>query len=400
MIVRNIYRLLSSIPIISLILVVVTTFVYFLIPVAVEDKESWVIGPMSSSHALIQSDCQKCHAKPFSPIQNESCQTCHVMTKHPKSFHDTYYLSENVLKSKHACVDCHLEHSGDSGLVPKEDSRCVTCHTDIKKIKSDTKVSNVKDFISHPQFTTSQLDKTNIKLNHKVHLKNDLRSEEGYVTLNCSNCHKSPGKDGVMEEIAYQKDCKSCHKIEFEYKDKTFDVIHGDINLVFKDIIGQLVLMKNKTIVDSNKINDRSRPGKSYPSHSEYKEVVATAHDIEKDLVEKTSCGVCHSYKIKSSINKFQEESNFEIEKVVYTSNWFPHSEFNHNKHLIVSCENCHKGINDSEVSSDVHLPKIEVCQECHNSKSNTPTNCISCHTFHDEIGLETSQKRSIIEIK
>ena len=45
---------------------------------------------------------------------------------------------------------------------------------------------------------------------------------------------------------------------------------------------------------------------------------------------------------------------------------WFAHGGFNHEKHRVVSCAECHPKAKGSEKTSDVLLPGVESCRNCH----------------------------------
>ena len=75
---------------------------------------------------------------------------------------------------------------------------------------------------------------------------------------------------------------------------------------------------------------------------------------------------------------------------------WFPHSAFHHQVHLRAAkrrpaarhtpCESCHSlevAVSKSQQTSDVLLPGIAVCQECHSSAGGASQQCVLCHTYH-----------------
>jgi predicted CXXCH cytochrome family protein len=63
-----------------------------------------------------------------------------------------------------------------------------------------------------------------------------------------------------------------------------------------------------------------------------------------------------------------------------------------------VECDVCHEA-RVSEVSSDVLLPKIDVCTQCHageSARNKVPSTCITCHIFHrPELDLMMEPKKS-----
>jgi hypothetical protein len=51
----------------------------------------------------------------------------------------------------------------------------------------------------------------------------------------------------------------------------------------------------------------------------------------------------------------------------------------------MVSCASCHNKTETSKETSDVLIPSVKVCQECHHSGANAAeSRCFECHTYHD----------------
>ena len=63
-----------------------------------------------------------------------------------------------------------------------------------------------------------------------------------------------------------------------------------------------------------------------------------------------------------------------------------PKSVFYHKPHVEQTCDSCHQA-EQSEVATDVLMPKIESCQTCHggeDSENKLHSECIDCHRFHN----------------
>jgi predicted CXXCH cytochrome family protein len=64
---------------------------------------------------------------------------------------------------------------------------------------------------------------------------------------------------------------------------------------------------------------------------------------------------------------------------------WHPKARFDHGAHEDVVCADCHAAAESVE-SSDVLLPKIAVCRDCHGGETvsdRVPSPCVTCHAFH-----------------
>jgi hypothetical protein len=63
---------------------------------------------------------------------------------------------------------------------------------------------------------------------------------------------------------------------------------------------------------------------------------------------------------------------------------WLPHSVFDHGVHRPVSCTECHKASTSTE-TTDVLLPSVSVCRECHRGAGGARAGCVECHVHHDK---------------
>jgi hypothetical protein len=58
-------------------------------------------------------------------------------------------------------------------------------------------------------------------------------------------------------------------------------------------------------------------------------------------------------------------------------------ARFLHAPHLAhASCGSCHGGIEKSRSSSDLALPRVERCRECH-TPGRVRDGCLTCHRYH-----------------
>ena len=63
---------------------------------------------------------------------------------------------------------------------------------------------------------------------------------------------------------------------------------------------------------------------------------------------------------------------------------WLPHSVFDHGVHRPIVCTECHKASTSKE-TTDVLLPSVKVCRECHRSAGGARAGCVECHLHHDK---------------
>lgn len=188
---------------------------------------SWSPGKPSHGHRSFNAKCTMCHKKPFEPVTNKTCESCHkTMPRHVED----KTLQENLF-SGFRCAKCHPDHGNESVTV--QVAECIACHGKIKSKNKDTKLGNVHDFSTdHPAFSLTfktghkdkdvvrilqtdkakLIDNSGLKFSHKVHLdKKGVSSPEGDTVLECHDCHQ-PNEAGArfkpisMEKIASNPD--------------------------------------------------------------------------------------------------------------------------------------------------------------------------------------------------
>ena len=51
----------------------------------------------------------------------------------------------------------------------------------------------------------------------------------------------------------------------------------------------------------------------------------------------------------------------------------------------MMDCTSCHAGVPASQETSDVLVPGIQTCQQCHHPGAQAvEARCFECHTYHD----------------
>jgi hypothetical protein len=100
---------------------------------------------------------------------------------------------------------------------------------------------------------------------------------------------------------------------------------------------------------------------------------------------EQQGCRYCHIVQLPATDSTLPR-----IVKTAIPQRWLPHSIFNHQTHARAgrSCEDCHRKARASEKTTDVLLPGIASCQECHARASEVRSACVTCHVYHDRSDL------------
>jgi predicted CXXCH cytochrome family protein len=248
---------------------------WLLVAAARDDQRLYNGGPVSTAHAMFETECRLCHgpgptltpdtpaahaslaaaakAAPagfFLPVTNAACKNCHAGPDH------------NAQSDTPPCGSCHIEHVGKAVLVQIADQHCVQCHGDLKTKDGKPSAFHAKlpQLASHPEFAVDvpdeqrkiarlrldakpgPADPTEIKLNHVKHLKvnlkgiEDLQKRPGVtgvakvkdgVQLGCVFCHTPDERGQYMQEISYEKHCAACHPLDFDGRFPDSLVPHG-----------------------------------------------------------------------------------------------------------------------------------------------------------------------------
>jgi len=81
---------------------------------------------------------------------------------------------------------------------------------------------------------------------------------------------------------------------------------------------------------------------------------------------------------------------------------WFTASVFNHDSHRSMSCVDCHGQASGSTMTSDVLLPDLQTCVNCHHTggrdRMAASNNCVTCHVYHDRSKEQTPMKGRTLE--
>ena len=354
-------------------------------------------GPLSQGHSALGIKCSSCHQRAFAPVSDEACSACHKKVGH--------HLADNALHAslfKDArCTDCHVDHRGEAGLLRQNSSRCVACHGDLRSKKTDTTIANIHDFAKdHPPFRiTIQngkdersvirvpqnqkdqiVERSGLKYSHQVHLdKKGISSPQGDIVMTCQNCHQ-PDESGIhFRPISMKQTCQQsgCHSLDFtEPVEGT--VPHGSEREVMIRLRDYFV----KWLADSPaNMAECGQPDNSVQHTLECAGALARKNAATSLFRKDVECGECHEIEFSG-----ERDVPWKVKPVRINRNWFSKSIFPHAKHGTTDCISCHDKIN-SKTSSDIAMPTIEKCRECHvgdrHVKGKASSSCNSCHRFH-----------------
>lgn len=362
-------------------------------------------GPIRSSHASFSKNCATCHVSTAAftkKVSNDACLACHDGPIHK---------AEQTFTP--ACSICHVEHTGAIDLTRTNDQDCTQCHANLRTRNGIINVAaHIRSFdAGHPEFSVlrpGNRDHGTIKFNHAVHLKKELRGPHGYVQLECADCHRPAGVDGkwrygqaalsaaaapqprphtrqsmsaYMAPVNYYEHCSGCHDLQF---DKRFEepVPHAKAEVVDAFVFERFTeyIRTHPEELHATNFDERipTRPLQQLPRTPA--EWVATRTWEAETLLWNKSCKECHALSFPSA------SSVPVVAKASITPRWFTNANFDHEAHQMLTCESCHSHARASTQTSDILLPGIATCQQCHrpSDKAAAQGSCFECHSYHD----------------
>ncbi len=304
-------------------------------------------------------------------------------------------------------------------MAGTSDAACTQCHADLAakdKNPPPKFVANIRGFDrTHPEFLVlrpGHEDPGTIKFNHQVHLdpKRPIRGPNGPVQLKCADCHRPPGSSqswpwqsaevaaaapptmttasftlpdrSYMQPVNYEKHCSSCHPLQF---DRRFNesVPHKEPKIVYDFVVQKLTAYIAAHPAEIPLVDE---PDKRLPTRPPQKPARNAQEWVEQRLANaelllwRKACKECHTLNYPNGFDALPE-----VAKAQLTTRWLSHGNFDHEAHQMVQCASCHSKAMSSKETSDVLIPGVQSCRECHRSGSDSAeARCFECHTYHD----------------
>jgi predicted CXXCH cytochrome family protein len=375
----------------------------------------WSSGPLHAAHRFIGNDCTACHVNPFERVRNSECEKCHADVQHHVDVHTT----DVALFERERCAECHFEHKQPATLILRDQRLCTDCHARLDRRKSATRLENAADFGSdHPEFRLAVLSQdqmvapgqwqpqwldssnaatfketSHLKFSHAQHLNpKGLKSPRGERVLQCGDCHRPNTSGREMMPIRMETQCSGCHSLHFDEHDPMSGVPHGDLQRMYRALrehFSRQYLEAGGSTTRGSQDDRLRRPGQEARQMSiEEQRRARDWADTEslkmaRELLEKRVCVDCHDVSRVLGKSGFDQ---WQVTPVRLTQNWMPRARFNHAAHITAPCTSCHDTAASSRRSSDILMPRIAKCRECHGDASDTSklsSDCVMCHRFH-----------------
>jgi hypothetical protein len=368
-------------------------------------KAPYSSGPVSASHQVFGNKCERCHvtgARAFrAHVTDNMCVSCHDAPPHTSN--QTFTPT---------CASCHLEHRGAIRLAATANRDCEQCHRDLNTTPGRLTVAKSVGAFNdgHPEFAVKRVgskDPAVLKFNHEAHMKADLPGPKGATQLECSTCHtpaatpplaarsrpgrRSLGEGGPadnMSPVTYARDCASCHPLFF---DPLIDAMAPHdapekVHAFVTQSLRRFIAENPAQIGRPDPVRGRipvNFPEPMRPVRNAADWVEARTANVERLLWSKT-CAECHTLEGVRGAGLASQAPP--LPRVVPTSvptGWMPHARFDHAAHQMTGCTSCHAAP-ASRLTSDVLMPSITTCQQCHKPSRGAESRCFECHEYHD----------------
>jgi hypothetical protein len=350
-------------------------------------REAYNPGPLAHSHALLTQKCELCHAAKSAfgqKVTDQACLACHTGATHQQQ--QTFTPS---------CTGCHTEHSGSIQLTSMRDQACTQCHASLKvKNGAPHFAATITSFDKgHPEFAALRLkDPGTIKFGHAIHLKSNLRRPPGTPPLKCADCHVAAG--AYMAPIRYETHCASCHPLSFDARlpesvpHKKPEIV---IEFVTKRFAEYIAKHPNEVHVVDPADPRILRP--PVPPARDAQEWIARRVADAEVLLWRKTCIECHTLNLPADLAATTRLP--EVPEARIPSRWMSHASFDHYPHQMLLCAECHPSAAISDQASDVMLPGIQTCRQCHHSGTDAAdSRCSECHLYHDPAKSKTIDGR------
>jgi len=357
-------------------------------------------GPLSEAHALLENRCEVCHRENFGGVPDQACAQCHDGAPHPAKLVDTGHATAQL-----RCVQCHLEHRGKVRLAALASGNCTACHANIAAHSTGATVKNVTAFQpeGHPDFRAITLRDTRpIKVNHAAHMPAEPRTIRGMkLPMKCTDCHV-PDRNSPTNQllpVTFEQNCKSCHSRELEFDvyqvlEKSVPASHAKDAKAIREFI--VAAYRNKLAEDPG-VARRQLGGELNAQPSAAAWLDRVVRDSEQYLFGR-KCGYCHQTGGDGVVQKVNRIAGRYVESKPEGAPWLERGEFSHRAHRAVECESCHTQARKSSRTSDVLIPAMKSCVQCHGESGTTLDECATCHLYHNR-NLEKARDGRLREL-
>ena len=295
-----------------------------------------------------------------------------------------------------SCSFCHAEHHGFQ-IAATTDANCDFCHAQAAQMAVAPKVQVMHHFADdHPQFrfiTEKWRDPDTLKFNHALHLTGaTIPKLPGGEKLDCAFCHQPDAAGAYMKPVAFEKNCRVCHSLQFDPATPELMLPHGSAEFVsayLRSLPKQYLDLAEKSgQADANGFVERKLAA--------LRAQFGSGEDLERRIFLSTAtfgpeasvgslsgetraifpgCAECHEVKTSAT-------GGPDISAPAIPERWLAQAKFNHAKHAGIACSQCHDAVHSRD-TADILLPSKETCAACHSPLGGVADSCAECHNYH-----------------
>jgi hypothetical protein len=300
-----------------------------------------------------------------------------------------------------SCSFCHAEHQGKM-MAATTDANCNFCHGNAATMAAAAGDGNVPEPLvhhfadDHPQFrfiTEKMRDPDTLKFNHQLHLTGTtIPNLPGGQKLDCTFCHQPDATGTYMKPVAFEKNCRVCHSLQFDPETPQLMLPHGSAEFVSAYLrslpkqYADLATKQNEPDMNAFVTAKLAALRTQFGGGEELEQRVffssatfgpeaqiGTLSGATRALFP--GCAYCHEVKATAA-------GSPQITPPVQIEPWLTQAKFDHAKHLNIACAVCHDAVHSKD-TADILLPGKETCVTCHSPRGGVADTCAECHTYH-----------------
>lgn len=411
--------------------------------------EVWSSGPLSNAHASLSNNCGACHTQAFVSVTDSACQACHTKSALPDHAAPARLASgrqpeTGVMAAAHGafnlpqgrCTSCHKEHEGEATVMTVAQQFCTDCHAGLKGRLPDTAVADVPGWARHPDFRATLVatpsltrpvfartalagarERSGLIYPHDIHQSAtnavaNMARKQGMTlasdgSLPCAACHVPDADQQRFKPIDMEANCGDCHDLAFARDGSTLRTLpHGkpaQVAGIIRDFYLSQALAPRAGV--QRIAFDRRPPGRLAEVEAQQLRLasIGDAQGRARAAVAGifTGRGLCTDCHVVTDTGSADITRRFAIAPVSLNDHYLPQGRFPHGKHKSydgktgdAACVACHSGITRSKAATDVNIPGVANCRECHGAPARAllartakaGDSCDTCHGYHDGI--------------
>jgi hypothetical protein len=410
----------------------------------------WLPGPLIHAHQIATREaCASCHRVPFAHVADADCKTCHKRVQdhaqaprlhaaglqptqrcavcHAEHFDDPKHF---VPRNESLCTDCHGrqmrfddrppvqavrgfakdEHPQFQVTLLRPDASALQTTGTYKWNMQTVALASAVDAparVPDDPCRTDEVSKplpndpgprltSNLTFSHACHLNAQKVTRAGSGDgLGCADCHALSVDGSHFVPLTMNHSCESagCHSLEFAREGGfSRELPHGKPEqavTIIQDFYIKRAAAPPGTTAPPRHLPNRVEPppcaGPPYACG-----ISQARFEIELAFLSKDGmCRLCHAV---TDLGSTALAERFRVAPVRLQWAFFKTSDFDHRTHEVQgkltgdrACESCHAA-RKSMQSSDLMIPTIEKCLECHSKrpeKNKVALSCGSCHVYH-----------------